>query len=155
MALLLNPRVWLALGLAALLAFVLAFTYRAGKASVRADWQAETIQRQESARQAEQENRRIESARQSKVIEATNAATKRNQVLQASAADARAELGSLRRDLDTISADLPSASADACRRYAAAANSVLRNLAESGAGIAAKADEHSSDSLMLQDAWPK
>lgn len=40
MAILLNPRVWIALGCAAVLAFVLAFTYRAGKAVVRNEFDA-------------------------------------------------------------------------------------------------------------------
>lgn len=47
MAALLNPRVWLWLAACAAVAFVLAFTYRAGKATVRADFEAYKTQQAE------------------------------------------------------------------------------------------------------------
>lgn len=58
---LLNPKLWGALIAAALLAFVLAFTYRAGKANVRADFdkykleQAAQTQRAEVAARAKEQ----------------------------------------------------------------------------------------------------
>ena len=62
MAILLNPRVWLALALAAALAFGGVFCYRAGKANVRADFDkykleqaAQTVKAEVAARAKEQE----------------------------------------------------------------------------------------------------
>ena len=62
MAILLNPRVWIALALAAALAFGGAFTYRAGKASVRVEFDkykleqaAQTVKAEVAARAKEQQ----------------------------------------------------------------------------------------------------
>ena len=53
MTALLNPKVWLAVALAAALAFALHFTYKSGKATVRAAWDAERLEQSEAARRDE------------------------------------------------------------------------------------------------------
>lgn len=53
MAILLNPRIWLALALAAALAFGGVFCYRAGKANVRADFDKYKIEQSAQAVKAE------------------------------------------------------------------------------------------------------
>lgn len=152
---LLSPKAWGALVLAAILAFSLFFARQSGKASVRAEWNVEKIAQQQASAAAESENRRMEAARQSKVIEAQNAQAKRTQVLQVAAAGARAESDGLRDDLARNTANLPGASVDACRRYGATANAVLGEMAAEGGGLAEAAGSHASDSLMYQEAWPK
>lgn len=59
---LLSPRLWLALALAVALAASHGFAYRAGKASVRADWDRDIAQRTAQALKAEQDARAKESA---------------------------------------------------------------------------------------------
>lgn len=152
---LMSPKVWAALVVAAILAFAGFFLYRAGAASVRVQWDAEKLQQQQVAAAQETENRRLESKRQTNVIEAQNASTKRIQGLQVAAAGVRAESDGLRRDLDANTANLSRATPDACRKYAAAVNAVLGDLEKAGGGVAEKADGHASDSLTLQQAWPK
>lgn len=150
-----SPRLWLALGLAAVLAFTHAFVYRSGKAAVRADWDSAIATQLRASVAAEQETRRMESLRAGKVIEAQNAQAKRTQILQASAAGARTESAGLRNDLARNTSDLSSAAIDACRKYATTANAILGDMAAEGGGMAEKADSHSSDALTLQQAWPK
>lgn len=150
-----SPRLWLALGLAAVLVFTHFAANRSGAARVRGQWDAAIAQQLQQNLAAEQENRRLETARQSKVIEAQNAQVNRTRVLQAAAAGARAESDGLRGDLARNTADLPSASLTTCRNYAAAANAVLRDMAIEGGGMAEKAGGHASDSLTFEQAWPK
>lgn len=152
---LLSPRTWLAIGLALVLGFSHAFAYRAGKASVRADWNASIITQQQAAASAEAENRRLETLRQSKVVEAQNAQVKRTQVLQASLTDQRRESLGLRDDLASFRFNLPSTSLATCRERAAALSELLGDVEGEGAGMARAAAAHSSDSLMLQQAWPR
>lgn len=150
-----SPRLWLALGLAAVLAFSHAFIYRAGKATVRADWDSAIASQLRASVAAEQENRRMESLRAGKVIEAQNAQTKRTQTLQASAAGARSELDRLRDYVATIPANLPSTAGDAGGNPASAAPGLLAECSRAYQELAAKADGHYSYTLTLQQAWPK
>ena len=91
MAILLNPRIWLDLALAAALAFGGVFCYRAGKANVRADFdkykleQAAQTQRAEVAARAEETRR--ESEKQKVIDEArTQTAAAQSAALDADAA---------------------------------------------------------------------
>ena len=152
---LMSPRLWLALGLAAVLVLSHAFIYRTGKASVRADWDAEKLQLQQVAALQEAENRKLEAKRQTNVIEAKNAQAKRTQVLQASAAGARSELDRLRDAVASIPASLPSNPGDAIGHPASAAPGLLADCSRAYQELAAKADGHLSDTLTLQQAWPK
>lgn len=52
MTVLLNPKLWIALAVAAALAFTHAFTYRAGRAAVRTDWDAQKLVDAEARRLA-------------------------------------------------------------------------------------------------------
>ena len=155
MALLLSPKLWLAIAVAAILSFYGFVAYRSGAAHVRGQWDAAIVIQQQQAAAAEAENRRMESLRQNKVIEAQNAQTKRSQVLQAAIVAGRVVADSLRHDLAANTASLPSQSPDACRAYAAAANAVLGDMEAAGRGMAEKASGHASDTLTLEQAWPK
>lgn len=152
---LLNWRVWFAIGLA--LSFVLVGTgaYRAGKRHTKAEWDAEKVVQLAAAATAEVENRRIETKRQTGVIDAQNAQVQRTTVLQADAATSRAAVDSLRDTIRTATASLPSRTDDARSQYTSAAGELLGICAGNYQSMAATADAHSSDSLMLQQAWPK
>lgn len=74
MALLLNPRAWLALALAGFLAFTHFSAYRAGRAAVRADFDAYRLAMQQQADLQREANRG--TARQAEEKQATQAATR-------------------------------------------------------------------------------
>lgn len=73
MTALLNPRVWLAIGLAAALAFSHFFVYRAGKANVRADFDAYRITQTVALQKAEAANRAKEQQWQDSANQTTKA----------------------------------------------------------------------------------
>lgn len=159
---LLNPRVWIALAVAAVLSFAGLFLYRAGGAAVQVTWDAEKLAQADAVRAAEQELRATESRRQSNVIEAQNAQTQRNRTLQADADRTRSERDGLHNTLAALGRSLPIATADAGSHNACAARELfdalgagIERLAATGADIARAADGHSSDTLTLQQAWPK
>lgn len=151
---LMSPKLWAALILAAVMAFAGVFLYRAGAASVRTQWDAATIQQQALAAAQEDDNRKLESKRQTNVIEAQNAQTKRNQGLQVAAAGARTESDGLRDDLAAIRASLPSTTGDASSNAASAAAGLLAECGAAYQVLAGKADGHYSDALTLRQAWP-
>lgn len=118
--------------------------------------QAAEIARQKVAAEDERENRRLASKRQSNVIEALNAAAKREQALRVDRAGADRAGGGMRDTLYTFTGTkLPGATLDACRRDAAALAAVLAEVEQAGREMAADAQGHAGDSLMFQEAWPK
>lgn len=121
--------------------------YTAGETAVMSEWQAESAAAQAKARADEQ---RIAKQTQ----EAINAARTREQRNKADADRARAESVSLRDELATARRDLPSASCTSLREHAAALNDVFGQCAAQLERLAATADGHASDALMLEQAWP-
>lgn len=116
------------------------------------DAQTEYTQRALIATQAA---RKRELNLQNQLQEAQNE-SQRNQIALTAAADrARNELDGLRGELASLSHRLSSATADALRQYARTANSVLSECAARYSELAAKADRHANDALMLSRAWPK
>lgn len=103
---------------------------------------------------ASQEARKRELALQNKLQEAQNESRNREAALTAAADRARAELDGLRDELATLGDRLSSATADSLRKYARAANAVLAECTDRYSKLAQKADQHASDSLMLQQGWP-
>jgi predicted RNase H-like nuclease (RuvC/YqgF family) len=82
LALLLNPRIWIALALAAFLSFTHFSAYRAGKAVVRADFDAYKISQEKQAREAEGAARLKEQQHQKDYDDAAQAAREENNALQ-------------------------------------------------------------------------
>ena len=152
---LLNWRVWFVMGLVASFALIGAGSYRAGKRNVQAKWNAEKVVQVKAAADAEVENRRIESKRQTGVIDAQNAQVKRNATLQADAASSRATVDSLRDTIRATTASLPSRSAAATSQYAATSSQLFLECSAAYSAVAATAQGHANDSLMLEQAWPK
>jgi len=89
MALLLNPKVWIALALAAVLALAGAFVYKAGRAAVRADWDAERIAQQEQRILADRAREQRNAARQDIVNQEALDGQKQLAALEAERAAAR------------------------------------------------------------------
>lgn len=145
---LLDPRLWLAFGLALALSFGAGFwkgnTH--GKASVRSEWLAATAA-------ANEEARRLEQARQRRADEAAQLASGRAKRLAADARSARSELDRLR---SAVSATKP-ASEESCTAASQRADTLGKLLLQSGellTEIAGSADRHASDVKLLLDAWP-
>lgn len=104
---------------------------------------------------ASESARKRELTLQNQLQEAQNE-SQRNQIALTAAADrARSELDGLRGELASLSHRLSSATADALRQYARTANSVLSECAARYSELAAKADRHANDALMLSRAWPR
>jgi len=129
---------------------------------IHSQTQAADLARAQAATESERENRATESRRSINVIEAQNAQAQRTRTLQAAADRAHAESDGLRSDIAAARAELSSRPPDACADHASASSGLLdtmaagiERLAQTGAGIAAKADGHASDTLTLQQAWPK
>lgn len=70
------------------------------------------------------------------------------------AADLRAELDGMRGDFADVPARIAAASREAVNQYASTATAVFTECAARYSGLAAKADGHASDALMLREAWP-
>lgn len=152
---LLSPRLWLAIGLAVILAASHGFAYKSGRAAVRAQWDSEkaiqlkqTLELQSQYRQKEQEHAQ-------RLSDAQQAARKRENLLQSQLATLRVSADSLRDDLSTYRNQLPSASCDAVRKHAAALNDVFSQCAQAIGDLAGKADGHAGDALTLEQAWPR
>jgi len=153
---LLSPRVWVALALAAVLTFTHGLAYRDGKANVRAAWDAEKFIQLSQQKEADRENRNIESARTNGVIAAQNAAVVRNRSLQADAVGARSESQRLRDALETaaVALRLPGDTCSASIDYADAASVLLAQCGTAYTNLAGQADGHSNDAKTLSEAWP-
>ncbi|MGV1045458.1 hypothetical protein [Limnohabitans sp.] len=114
----------------------------------RSMWEARTLKAEQSARQREMTWMTEVSHAQSQAQENRQVAL----AAQRSAADAgRLFSASLARERDRTAASTP----DASREYAATVSAILDQCQAAYRELAAAADSHAADSLMLQQAWPK
>lgn len=104
---------------------------------------------------AEQQARAVEQLMTKKLQEAQTNARKRETALRRDADAARGAALSLRDQLAHATRALSGATCDASREYAATVNELFGQCAERYRAVAEQADKHSSDSVMLQEAWPK
>lgn len=111
------------------------------------------IEKQRSAENAK--NAQITAAWQKGKDDELTEANKRAQANKAAADKLAAVNRGLRDDLTDQRRKLSTASLDAARKYAAAANSVFAECSREVERLAGEAAGHSSDSLMYQRAWPK
>lgn len=151
---LLNPRVWIALALCAVLAFTHFTAYWAGKNTVRAQWNAERIVLQKAAIEAEKAARAREQDLQRKKDEAVNEAANRTQAAQANAAANRALVGSLRDDLAAANRKLSSASVESLRARITALSDVFERCSREYSELAGTAEQISIERETLIKAWP-
>jgi hypothetical protein len=96
MAALLNPRLWIGLGVALALALAGAFVYRAGKAVVRADFDAYKIAQQENRILAERARSLRTEARQTAVNKEARDGQERIAAVETELAGARADAERMR-----------------------------------------------------------
>lgn len=100
-------------------------------------------------------NRVTEQNQAKTVIGAINEARKREAIARDDAAGAQSERDKLRNDLDKLKSSLPSLTPDACRERAATVTELFNQCVGTYQGLASKADRHASDTLTLEQAWPK
>ena len=92
---------------------------------------------------------------QNQLTKATQDATKLRTQLAADAAVARTVADSLRNDLGTLRAYLPTLTRQAVEHYANAASVVFLECSQRYAEMAAKADGHAADQQTLTEGWPQ
>lgn len=115
---------------------------------LKAEHQAEIQIANERALQAERmTNQRLTEAR--------NAAAKREQDLRRDGDALRDNFDRLRDQAAATRRNLSTATPDAARATAAAATELLESCAREYQAVARAADGHSSDTLTLQQSWPK
>jgi hypothetical protein len=140
---------WAAVALAVVLWHIAfgAFWNRHGRMELQHDIDAERLE-------TAQEATRMERARQRMADDAARAAAAREAGIRADAAGARRELGGLRGDLAAVRKHAEQ-SLNACTVSLAATTDVFESCADRYSGLAEEADRHASDSLKLQQAWPR
>ena len=117
-------------------------------ATERTSWAQANSMAMIKARQAEASH--TETLNQALLNESTRATQNRI------AADrARAERDGLRNQIASARSAIPHAAEAAIRAYAAAATDVFDQCTARYIDVAAAADGHASDALMLQQAWPQ
>lgn len=157
MALLLNWRVWAAIAIAAALAFSHFTVYRAGKAVVRADFDAFRLAVSETTRKLQAANERRATEQRDQQLKAQNDAKTREAGLRTDAGNAVAELDRLRNALRVATRrdPVPGAAAPTADQPAAAQTVVLLECAAAFTKLAGEADGHASDVETLVESWPK
>jgi len=104
---------------------------------------------------AQTTNRAREREAADAVSKAINEARQREHAAHVAATGARVELDELRKRTSAIRAGLPGATAAACSVVATTASELLDQCAAAYQGMAAAADAHASDTITLEQAWPK
>lgn len=104
---------------------------------------------------AEQAARAKEAQLSTKLEEAQNAATLREQHIKTIATKLAATSNSLRDAISASRRSLPTATVDAARNTADAALSIFGECQAKYGEMAENADRHASDVKTLEDAWPK
>lgn len=147
MVALLNPRVWIALAIAAALAFSHFTIYRKGQANVRNEWAV-------SVANANAEAMRLERARQRRADESAGLAAAREAGIRVAAARAADSVRGLRGDIESLQR-ASSESLSAANNAARVLGDVLQSCTEAYRSVAEDADRATSEALMLRQAWPK
>jgi hypothetical protein len=142
----LSPRLWIALALAAALAFSHFTAYRKGKNDVRLEWQA-------AVSTANDDARRLEQQRQRRADDAARLGAVRESRIRADAAGARAVADGLRGDL-SAALDYAAESHAAAQRVAGVAAELLGRCTTEYLGVAEAADRADSEARELRQAWP-
>lgn len=107
------------------------------------------------ALQASEAARAKEADWQAQLQKANQDAKIRTNKLQADAAVATAASNSLRNDLSTLRANLPTLTRQAVEHYADTASELLTDCGRRYQDMASQADKHAADQQTLEASWPK
>ena len=146
MLMLMSWRVWVAIAIAAALAFSHFTAYRSGKNHVTLQWKA-------SIAQANIDARETERLRQRSVDKAVDAAAAREIGLRADAARAAGLARGLRDDLAALKSR--SQSGTAADPVVSTVSELFASCVDEYQRVATEADRATSEVKTLRDAWPK
>ena len=140
--------------LAAVVAAVFIGGWWAGSMHEQSSWQAEKLAMAATRDKQINEARRAEAAMREQVRKAQEDARKREEKLVADAAAAGRAADGLRSQIASLRRGLSAATAEANRRTADAALDVFQQCADEYRAVAQAADQHASDAVTLDQAWP-
>ena len=126
----------------------------AGSTHEQSSWQAEKLAMSAERDRQINEARRAEAAMREQVRKAQEDARKREEKLVADAAAAGRAADGLRGEIASLRRGLSAAGAEANRRTADAALDVFQQCADEYRAVAQAADQHASDAVTLDQAWP-
>lgn len=152
---LMSPRLWGAVVLSVILALTHFTAYRAGRAAVRSQWDAQRLVDAETARKAIDANRTKEQQLQADLSKAQDEAAKREKTLRVAAAGARSERDKLRDAISAATSGLPGDTSSTVLARASTLGGLLDECTARYTDVAEHASGHASDAVMLRDAWPK
>jgi len=147
---LLNPKMWIAAGLAIALAASHTWTYRAGGASVQQDWDAETTMQARETAKASEDARTAEQATQAKLRKANDDLQMEKRRRAADAVRAADGLRDFRATLYDITPSNP-ATASGNHGAGSVERELLGSCAAALAGMAGEADRLALKVLGLQE----
>ena len=140
--------------LAAVVAAVFIGGWWAGSMHEQSSWQAEKLAMAATRDKQINEARRAEAAMREQVRKAQEDARKREEKLVADAAAAGRAADGLRSQIASLRRGLSAATTEANRRTADAALDVFQQCADEYRAVAQAADQHASDAVTLDQAWP-
>lgn len=140
--------------LVAVVAAVFTGGWWAGSVHEQAGWQAEKLAM--AAERDKQINaaRKAEAVIREQVMRAQEDAAEREKRMVADAAAAGRAADGLRSQIASLRRGLSAATAEANRRTADAALDVFQQCADEYRAVAQAADQHASDAVTLDQAWP-
>ena len=125
-----------------------------GSTHEQSSWQAEKLAMSVERDRQIDAARQAESRLRAQVMEAQEDARKREKTLVADAAAAGRAADGLRSQIASLRRGLSAATAEANRRTADAALDVFQQCADEYRAVAQAADQHASDAVTLDHAWP-
>ena len=140
--------------LAAVVAAVFIGGWWAGSMHEQSSWQAEKLAMAATRDKQINEARRAEAAMREQVRKAQEDARKREEKLVADAAAAGRAADGLRDEISGLRRGLSAATAEANRRTADVALDVFQQCTDEYRAVAQAADQHASDAVTLDQAWP-
>ena len=140
--------------LAAVVAAVFIGGWWAGSMHEQSSWQAEKLAMAATRDKQINEARKADAAMREQIRRAQEDARKREETLVADAAAAGRAADGLRSEIAGIRRGLSAATAEANRRTADAALDVFQQCADEYRAVAQAADQHASDAVTLDQAWP-
>ena len=141
--------------LAAVVAAVFIGGWWAGSMHEQSSWQAEKLAMAATRDKQINEARKADAAMREQIRRAQEDARKREETLVADAAAAGRAADGLRSQIASLRRGLSAATTEANRRTADAALDVFQQCADEYRAVAQAADQHASDAVTLDQAWPE
>ncbi|ACO74735.1 hypothetical protein LHK_01751 [Laribacter hongkongensis HLHK9] len=126
----------------------------AGSTHEQSSWQAEKLAMSAERDKQINDARAAESAMREQIMTAQEDAAEREKRMVADAAAAGRATDGLRGEIASLRRGLSAATAEANRRTADAALDVFQQCADEYRAVAQAADQHASDAVTLDQAWP-